>query len=585
MGAAARRRLARTLRPLTMASPRSGLQRIGAWAIAGVTVGPTLGALYWAAQPLWQGPWLRTLIEQAVHRPWLLTLWTATASTLMAVALCNLILSRTLGRGHTTESLLLKHLGWALATPHLAFALALGWLIAPTGLFWRLLSQLTGWPAQPLDWSITHDPWALSMVAVLVMKELPFLLWVGWAEWQRPDQRLHWQQQWACAQTWGYNPWSAWQIAVSPSLWLRLRWPVLAVWAYGWGVVDVGLAIGPTAPPTAAVLAWQWLHDANPDMRRAGVALSWMVGLGVAIGGWALLRWMDIPGRGTRWALRRFQFLSPVARIGHDRFRDSPGWWQQGVTWVAPSIAMVYAIGLMLTLGLSFVPLWPYPALFPESFSALAWHEVARSTSTLTDTITLALGSTLASMLLLIGWLESASARWQWFAQRWALVWLICPPVLWLWGIHGVVVAWGVDASWTAVFVGHVFAVLPYVLLTLGPAYANFDPRFTDVAATLGKGWWSQRWHIKWPMLRAPLWRTAAIGCAVSLAQYLPTEWLGGGRISTLTTEALTQSSGGQRHISAAWALAQWVLPMLVFAWATRESQSKTTECAAQATD
>ena len=558
--------MARTLRALTMTSHRSSLQPIGAWAIAVAAVGPTMAAAYWAAQPLWQDKWLEQLIDQAAHRPWLLSLWTALASTLLAVVLCNVILSRTLHQGSKAQLFLLRHLGWALATPHLAFALALGWLIAPTGLFWRVLSNMVGWPAQPPDWPITHDPWALSMIAVLVMKELPFLLWVGWAEWQRPDQRQHWQQQWSCAQTWGYSPWHAWRLAVAPALWGRLRWPVLAVWSYGWGVVDVGLAIGPTAPPTAAVLAWQWLNDANPSIRSAGVALSWMVGLGVAIGGWVLLRWMNPTRRNARWS-----FIRSVS----NRFGPTPRWWQRGSTWIAPSIASTYIICLALTFALSFVPLWPYPSLLADQWSTTAWQSVGRSSDTLSDTVTLALSSTAASMLCLIVWLESATLRWQRVGQQWALVWLVCPPILWLWGIHGLVIAWGIDASWTAAFIGHVFAVLPYVLLSLGPVYSDFDRRFTDAAATLGKGWWSQRWHIKWPMLRAPMWRTAAIGCAVSVTQYLPTEWLGGGRVSTLTTEALAQSSGGQRSASAAWALAQWIVPMLMFAWAAHQSQSR----------
>ena len=546
--------------PLQRARPHP----LWAWVIALAAVVPTIGAIYWAAQPLWAAPWWQPLSEQGALHSLALSAWTAIASTVLSVVLCNVILSRTLHGHRIGQRPWTRHLGWALATPHLAFALALGWLIAPTGLIWRALASATGWPATPIDWPTTHDPLALAMIAVLVMKELPFLLWISWAEWQRADQRLHWQKQWTSAQTWGYDPWQAWRIAVAPDLWMRMRWPVLAVWAYGWGVVDVGLAIGPTTPPTGAVLAWQWLHDADAGMRHAGVALSWLLGLGVALGGWAIVARRHATPSAARLALAL-----------RTRQRRAPTWWQHVSVWIAPVIACIYLLALAVTLVLSFVQLWPYPELWPTHWTSQAWQAVWQGAGTISDTLTLSVASTFTSMVLLVAWFEAAPRRMQQISQHWALIWLVSPPLLWLWGLHSLMITWGFEASWSAVYIGHVFAVLPYVLLTLGPAYLSFDTRFTDAAATLGKGWWSQCRHIKWPMLRAPLWRSAAIGWAVSVTQYLPTEWLGGGRVTTLTTEALAQSSGGQRSISAAWALAQWVLPMLAFAWAMRQSQSK----------
>ncbi len=55
----------------------------------------------------------------------------------------------------------------------------------------------------------------------------------------------------------------------------------------------------------------------------------------------------------------------------------------------------------------------------------------------------------------------------------------------------------------------------------------------------------------------------------MSVGQYLPTLLLGGGRIETLTTEAVALSSGGNRRVIGAYALLQLVLPALAFALAT----------------
>ena len=56
------------------------------------------------------------------------------------------------------------------------------------------------------------------------------------------------------------------------------------------------------------------------------------------------------------------------------------------------------------------------------------------------------------------------------------------------------------------------------------------------------------------------------MGFSVSIAQYLPTLWLGGGRFPTLTSEAVALSSSGETSTLAAQALWQLLLPALFFA-------------------
>ena len=74
-------------------------------------------------------------------------------------------------------------------------------------------------------------------------------------------------------------------------------------------------------------------------------------------------------------------------------------------------------------------------------------------------------------------------------------------------------------------------------------------------------------------MLRGPLLVAAAVGFAVSVAQYLPTVLIGAGRYATLTTEAVALASGGNRRIIGVFAIAQAALPLLGFVvvlWMTR---------------
>jgi putative thiamine transport system permease protein len=67
-------------------------------------------------------------------------------------------------------------------------------------------------------------------------------------------------------------------------------------------------------------------------------------------------------------------------------------------------------------------------------------------------------------------------------------------------------------------------------------------------------------------MLAAPVLTALAIGMAVSVGQYLPTLLIGGGRVETLTTEAVALSSGGNRRLIGAYAMLQLLLPAMGFA-------------------
>jgi putative thiamine transport system permease protein len=525
----------------------------GTWALASIVGLPALWALWGALAALGEPTnWAYLSWRTALHSAGL-SLAVAACSTAVSVVLANGLLRWAVGRPSSV--------GWLapmLATPHLAFALAFGLLIAPTGWLSRAVSPgLSGWLTPP-DWATTHDPWGLAMVAVLICKEVPFLLWVGWSEWQRPDQALRWQQLWSTAQTLGQDPATAWRGAVAPLLWQRMRWPVVAVWAYGLAVVDVGLAIGPTNPPTLAVQAWLWLLDPEPQVQSLGTWASWALAAVTAMGAawvaWAFraTRHVHTQGPGEAWlASSRWALWGLVARSG----------------------LAIYAALLALTLVSSFSQLWPFPALWPQSWSTRAWQQVSQTTEVWHHTITLALASTVLVLVWTVAWLELADARWQRRVGALAMGLLLCPPLLWLLGLHPAMIALDLDNTVWGVLIGHCLAVLPYLLLTLAPAYLGFEDRYTQVAATLGHGWWSQRWRVKWPSLRAALWRSAAVGFAVSVAQYLPTQWLGGGRVITVTTEALAQSSGGQRALTSAWSLAQWLLPLLGFAlaaWAAR---------------
>ena len=513
---------------------------------AALALGALLDATAWRA--LWhEPPWLSALG---------LTLWTGLASTALAWWLSAALLAQ----GFVRQSLgrLLRGLPVMLATPHAAFAIGLVFLLAPSGWLLRALSPwLTAFEFPP-PWATTQDPWGLGLIAALTAKEVPFLLWTAATQLQRDDLRQRWRSEHALAQTLGYSPQRAFWRVVWPQLSARLWWPLLAVLAYGLTVVDMALVIGPASPPTLAVLAWQWLQDADLAVNAQGAAAGGVLTL--ALLGAALL-W-----RG----LQRLHRLGGQRLNGQRGVASMPANAQPSAGLPASYLLLAGLYGavlLALAVG-SVAGVWPFPSVWPETVTWQAWHRVWDSRSTVGTTLGLALASAALALAWSVAWLELAPRRWDTALRPVLYLPLVLPAVLWVVGLYSLALQWRLEGQWLGLLLAHTYMVLPYVLLALSPAYLGFDARYAQLNASLGHGPWHFLWRIKWPLLRRALAASAAVGFAVSVAQYLPTLYIGAGRFSSVTTEAVNLAAGGQRSLTSAYAGLQFLLPVLAFALA-----------------
>ncbi len=488
-----------------------------------------------------------------------MSLWTGVASSALAVAATAWVLSRSVGQRGGAR--LVRLLGPMLAVPHAAFAIGLVLLVAPSGWLLRALSPWATGFAAPPPWVTTQDPWGLGLIVVLTFKEVPFLLWTAMAHLQRPDVAQRLQRELQLAHTLGYSTSAAWWRVGWPQLWPRLATPMLAVLAYSLTVVDVALVIGPTSPPTLAVLTWQWLQDANPATNAQGAAAAWLLGAALCLCAGAA--WLA-----TRLRLWRARWVRGVPSTARLR-ATAPTW---PALWLLAGVYL--AVLLALVVG-SVFGYWPFPALLPTSWTGDAWQSVWGSRRTVFTTVWLGLTSALAALLWVVAWLELAPPRWHAPLRALLLVPLVLPAVLWVVGLHRLALDWGLDARGPGVWLAHTLATLPYVWMALQGAYNGFDARMWHVSASLGHGRWVFLLRIKWPLLRAALGASFAVGFAVSVAQYLPTLYVGAGRFATVTTEAVNLAAGAQRALTAAYAWLQWLLPVLVFGVAARLGRAR----------
>lgn len=538
------------------ARPLNRPPRIGWFALA-----PALGfALPIAlALPLalWQGAspaaWMSIAADPQLPRALLLSLGTALVSTALALALSLWLVTQM--HGTRAWRAFARALGPLLALPHAAFAIGLALLVMPAGVIARLLAVPLGWSAPP-DWPTVNDPWGLGLVLALVAKETPFLLWNAVALLARPELDLALRGWLASGRTLGYGHSALWWRVLWPLLLPRLAWPLLAVLAYGLTVVDLALIVGPASPPTLAVLAWQALLDGDPARNAEGAAqavllaltLAALVALGLALAPPLRRAWRAWACNGQRHAARAAARRAARA--------------------AAAALLALYAVVALLLALSSFAGVWTFPSLAPQSWTGVAWTQVAASLDTVVLSAGLGTFAALSALALVLAWFEATPPAWDRRAMPLVLAPLVVPPLLLLVGLYGLALPLRLDGTPTGLGWAHTLMALPYVFVALAPAWRSFDARYEHTALALGRSRAAFWWRIKLPLLAAPVAAALAVGFAVSVAQYLPTQFIGAGRLATVTTEAVTLAAGGQRHTAAAFALLQALLPMLGFALA-----------------
>lgn len=494
-------------------------------------------------------PWRDLLATPGLDRSVAVSLLVGFSTTLVSLATVVLITAASHGtRGFAFVRRVLSPL---LAVPHVAIAVGLAFVIAPSGLLFRLFAATTGWPARPPDLLIVNDTWGLSLMGALLLKEIPFLFLMLLAALPQADA----DRSLTVARSLGYGRVAAWLKVVLPRIYPQIRLPVLAVLAYGISVVDVALVLGPTTPPTLPVQILRWIND--PDL---------MMRFKAAAGG--VLQVALVAGAIVVWVIGE-RLLALIA----SRWLEAGG--RQAGERTAAMLAGVVGSGLLIIVTLaaisivlwSFAEIWRYPQPVPATWSTNNWiSEGPRAADLIFNSLVIAVLSSGIAVALVIGCLEKEVRYGRSLAER-AGLWilylpLIAPQIAYLLGIQIVLVQLALDETLTAVVLTHIVFVLPYVFLSLSDPWRAYDDRYRIVALGLGASPGRALIAVRLPMLLRAVLTAFAIGAAVSIGQYLATALVAGARWPTITTEAITISSGGNRRVLAIYALLQMLIPL-----------------------
>jgi putative thiamine transport system permease protein len=145
---------------------------------------------------------------------------------------------------------------------------------------------------------------------------------------------------------------------------------------------------------------------------------------------------------------------------------------------------------------------------------------------------------------------------------------LVLPQIAFLFGLQILFLTLGLDGSFWAVLLAHLVFVFPYSFLALSDPWQRLDPRYARIAASMGTSRANIFFKVQMPLLLRPVLVAFAVALAVSAGQYLPTVLIGAGRVVTVTTESVALASGGNRQITALYAVLQLAIPLAGFALA-----------------
>ena len=445
-----------------------------------------------------------------------------------------------------------KNLSIFLAYPHLAFGVGLALLFAPSGIFSHLLGIFFDWKTPP-NWIGVPDPYGFSLYAGLVVREVPFLIFLMIGVLNRGPNKMYYLN----SILFGYSRLKTWQNVIWPQISKKLYVPLIIVMVYGLSCVDLSLILGPNLPPTFSIFIFELIKDPNLENRLlASVCIILLLFLIIL----SILIFFSFE--------KVYNYLVKKNQINGSR--SFPIFIEKSlfyfISFVLFFFYILFFLAIFINLIWSFVKNWKYPSLIPnwtlKYWLSNSWHQV------FIDTFILGLISSFIALFLsfcILELLKATSKKMKNRVNSFLFIPFFIPEISLIFGIYILFIYLNLNSSYFGLLWVHLIFVFPYLYLSLQSIYNNFEERYWQTSLLLGKSKIKTFFKIKLPILILPIFFSFAIGFSVSINQYLTTLFIGEGRFSTLTTEAIIFSSGGNRRILGVYITLQTFLTFLIF--------------------
>jgi putative spermidine/putrescine transport system permease protein len=161
-----------------------------------------------------------------------------------------------------------------LTVPHLVIAVAIVFLLAPTGLISRA-AQAAGFLSSSDSFPIlVNDKFAIGIIAVYVWKEIPFITLMILSVLKNSGEEFL-----DVGRTLKAGPWQRFRYITLPTIFPSLGTASLIVFAFTFGAFEVPFLLGQTDPLMLSVWAYKLYADIDLMSRPEGIAAGLVIAL------------------------------------------------------------------------------------------------------------------------------------------------------------------------------------------------------------------------------------------------------------------------------------------------------------------
>jgi putative spermidine/putrescine transport system permease protein len=211
---------------------------------------------------------------------------------------------------------------------------------------------------------------------------------------------------------------------------------------------------------------------------------------------------------------------------------------------------------------LSFAFSWSYPSLLPQAYTLQHYYHVffndPQTFTAIANSLLLAIFTTLLSLAIAIPAAKSLALynfRGKELVKLLALIPLIIPSLSVTFGIQVSMIRLGLTGNLLGVTLIHTVFALPFAIRIMTNVFDATGGRYEQQATVLGASAFLAFFKVTLPVIMPGILSAAALSFSVSIAQYITTLLIGGGRIITVTVLLVPFFRGGELQIMAVYSL------------------------------
>ena len=479
----------------------------------------------------------------------ILSLFTGLGSTLLALFFSQVILLYFFKtRAYNYIKIIISPL---IALPHITMAIGLIFLFSPSGLFFRLFSPwLTGFDRPP-NFFIIPDEYGFFLILGLILKEIPFFILVSLSAIQQFSAR----QIFDLGKSLQNSNFSSWCILIFPLIYKKIRLVIFIVIAFTASVVDMSLILAPSTPSTLAIRILQIYQSSDIDSFFIASNLALIQLLIIII---LLLSWMIL----ERIIEHKLFFIFFMKILSFKIF------FLKNLIFASAAILFSLSVlGIFSSLLWGFSKNWYFPSFFPNSIDIDTFINFYNENKFIVFiSIFISVVVSFLSSLLTIIWVELMDIlKMKKLYLEWIIfIPLFIPQISFLIGLQSFIILFNFDSFLIPLIIIQLFYVIPYSFIILAPSLREIKKDIIRVAASLGKNRFQRLVQIKLPIIMSSFLTSFAIGMLVSFSLYIPVYFIGAGRVTTLTVEALNLALSGSRQDLGVATFFQIIIPILI---------------------